>query len=88
MTLALEGGVCSAARPGRTLPPGKTWYHLICFQVTAHMLVNGCFSNVSAVLLVKYAYFVLYWIHDTIQIEKNCLLLSFWIQNDTNIVQF
>ena len=23
MTAALEGGECSAARPGRTLPPGK-----------------------------------------------------------------
>ena len=28
MTAALEGGECSAARPGRTLPPGKTWYPL------------------------------------------------------------
>ena len=26
MTAALEGGECSAARPGRTLPPGKTRY--------------------------------------------------------------
>ena len=26
MTVALEGGEWSAARPGRTLPPGKTWY--------------------------------------------------------------
>jgi len=26
MTAALEGGEWSAARPGRTLPPGKTWY--------------------------------------------------------------
>jgi hypothetical protein len=26
MTSALEGGEWSAARPGRTLPPGKTWY--------------------------------------------------------------
>jgi len=26
MTAALEGGVWSAARPGRTLPPGKTRY--------------------------------------------------------------
>ena len=25
---ALEGGECSAARPGRTLPPGKTRYPL------------------------------------------------------------
>ena len=25
MTAALEGGEWSAARPGRTLPPGKTW---------------------------------------------------------------
>ena len=28
MTAALEGGECSAARPGRTLPPGKTRYPL------------------------------------------------------------
>ena len=28
MTTALEGGECSAARPGRTLPPGKTRYPL------------------------------------------------------------
>jgi hypothetical protein len=27
-TSALEGGECSAARPGRTLPPGKTRYPL------------------------------------------------------------
>ena len=26
MTAVLEGGECSAARPGRTLPPGKTRY--------------------------------------------------------------
>ena len=26
MTEALEGGECSAARPGHTLPPGKTRY--------------------------------------------------------------
>ena len=26
MTAALEGGECSAARPGRTLPPGNTRY--------------------------------------------------------------
>ena len=26
MTAALEGGELSAARPGRTLPPGKTRY--------------------------------------------------------------
>jgi len=26
MTAALEGGESSAARPGRTLPPGKTRY--------------------------------------------------------------
>jgi hypothetical protein len=26
MTPALEGSEWSAARPGRTLPPGKTWY--------------------------------------------------------------
>ena len=26
MTAALEGGECSAARPGRILPPGKTRY--------------------------------------------------------------
>jgi len=26
MTVALEGGEWSAARSGRTLPPGKTWY--------------------------------------------------------------
>ena len=26
MTAALEGDEWSAARPGRTLPPGKTWY--------------------------------------------------------------
>jgi len=26
MIAALEGGEWSAARPGRTLPPGKTWY--------------------------------------------------------------
>ena len=26
MTVALEGGECSAARPGRNLPPGKTQY--------------------------------------------------------------
>jgi len=26
MTATLEGGECSAARPGRTLPPGKTRY--------------------------------------------------------------
>ena len=26
MTAALEGGEWSAARPSRTLPPGKTWY--------------------------------------------------------------
>jgi len=26
MTAALEGGEWSAARPGRTLPPGKIWY--------------------------------------------------------------
>ena len=28
MTAALEGGEWSAARPGRTLPPGKTRYSL------------------------------------------------------------
>ena len=28
MTTALEGGEGSAARPGRTLPLGKTWYPL------------------------------------------------------------
>jgi hypothetical protein len=28
MTAALEGGEWSAARPGRTLPPGKTLYPL------------------------------------------------------------
>jgi hypothetical protein len=28
MTAALEGGDWSAARPGRTLPPGKTRYPL------------------------------------------------------------
>jgi len=28
MTAALEGGEWSAARPGCTLPPGKTWYPL------------------------------------------------------------
>jgi hypothetical protein len=28
MTAALEGGECSAAHPGRTLPPGKTRYPL------------------------------------------------------------
>ena len=28
MTVALEGGEWSAARPGRTLPPGKTWHPL------------------------------------------------------------
>jgi len=26
MTAALQGGEWSAACPGRTLPPGKTWY--------------------------------------------------------------
>ena len=26
MTAAVEGGEWSAARPGRTLPPGKNWY--------------------------------------------------------------
>jgi len=26
MTVALEGGEWSAARPGRTLPSGETWY--------------------------------------------------------------
>ena len=26
MTAALEGGEWLAARPGLTLPPGKTWY--------------------------------------------------------------
>jgi len=26
MTAALEGGKWSAGRPGRTLPPGKSWY--------------------------------------------------------------
>jgi len=26
MIAALEGGEWSAARPGSTLPPGKTWY--------------------------------------------------------------
>ena len=26
MTMALEGGEWWAAHPGRTLPPGKTWY--------------------------------------------------------------
>ena len=26
MTAALEGGEWLAPRPGRTLPPGKTWY--------------------------------------------------------------
>jgi len=26
LTSALEGGEGSASRPGRTLPPGKTWY--------------------------------------------------------------
>ena len=26
MTAVLEGGEWSAARPGRTLPPEKTWY--------------------------------------------------------------
>jgi len=26
MTMALEGGEWSAACPGHTLPPGKTWY--------------------------------------------------------------
>jgi len=28
MTVALEGGEWSVARPGRTLPPRKTWYPL------------------------------------------------------------
>jgi len=28
LTPALEGGEGSASRPGRTLPPGKTWYPL------------------------------------------------------------
>jgi len=28
MTVALEGGEWSAARPGRTLPPGKTGYSM------------------------------------------------------------
>ena len=28
MTTALEGGEGSASRPGRSLPPGKTWYAL------------------------------------------------------------
>jgi hypothetical protein len=28
MTTALEGGEGSASRPGRSLPPGKTWYPL------------------------------------------------------------
>ena len=28
MTTALEGGEGSALRPGRSLPPGKTWYPL------------------------------------------------------------
>ena len=28
MTTALEGDECSAARPSRTLPPGKSWYPL------------------------------------------------------------
>jgi hypothetical protein len=28
LTSALEGGEGSASRPGRTLPPGKTWYPL------------------------------------------------------------
>jgi hypothetical protein len=28
MTTALEGGEGSASRPGRSLPPGKTWYLL------------------------------------------------------------
>jgi hypothetical protein len=28
MTTALEGGECSASRPGHTLPPGKTRYPL------------------------------------------------------------
>jgi len=28
MTVGLEGGECSAARPGRTLPPEKTRYPL------------------------------------------------------------
>ena len=29
MTTALEGGEWSAARRGRTLPPGKTWYPFV-----------------------------------------------------------
>jgi len=29
MTAALEGGEWSAARPGRTLPPGKTRYTIL-----------------------------------------------------------
>jgi len=28
MITALEGGEGSASRPGRSLPPGKTWYPL------------------------------------------------------------
>jgi len=31
MTAALEGGEWSAARPGRTLPPGKTYIYIYIF---------------------------------------------------------
>jgi len=51
-------------------------------------MLSLLFLHTSTALLVKYAYFVLFWIHDTTEIEKNSLLLSFLMQNNTNIVQF
>ena len=42
MTAALEGGEWSAARPGRTLPPGKTRYPLYRVWVGPRAGLDGC----------------------------------------------
>jgi hypothetical protein len=46
MTSALEGGEWSAARPGRTLPPGRTRYPL------SHIIEGSEFSSLVPCLLV------------------------------------
>jgi len=56
MTSALEGGEGSAARPGRTLPPGKTryplyrrlafkTYHIITVDTNVFLKMNPAVRN-------------------------------------------
>ena len=56
MTAALEGGEWSAARPGRTLPPGKTWYPLYINRLTPNDPYMGRTAPLTSKRCILYIY--------------------------------